>query len=168
MKGIVKTVLIVGALFVVGMVGLKTMDMIRADSTSHARQGHWTVDDFGREHFVPAVSPGVAVAVLPGQPAIADEVWPVDTSTQWGAPAQIQVNVHDSWIDAASSFAGVILLIGMIAILFIVIRSMRRGRTANPSDETALIHELARRAQDLAQRMEALETILLDRTRATR
>jgi hypothetical protein len=85
-----------------------------------------------------------------------------------GQPAQVQVNLHDSWIDAASPFVGIILLFGTPAIIFIVIRFMRRGRVAAPSDESALVHELARRAQDLSQRMEALETILLDRTRTAR
>jgi len=88
--------------------------------------------------------------------------------SNWARPAQIQVNVHDSWIDTAGSFAGLIILFGLPAIIFIVIRFMRRGRSITVSDETALVHELARRAQDLSQRMEALETILLDRTRATR
>ncbi len=83
-------------------------------------------------------------------------------SEPWGQPAQVQVN------GIVAPFTGLILFAGMLAILFLVIRSMRRGRTANPSDEPALVHELARRAQDLSQRMEALETILLDRTRTAR
>ncbi len=83
-------------------------------------------------------------------------------------PAHVQVNVHDSGLDSVGSFAGSILFLGILAIVFIVILSMRRSRVIAPSDETALVHELARRAQDLSQRMEALETILLDRTRATR
>ena len=93
---------------------------------------------------------------------------PHSVPANWNQPAQVQVNVHDSWIDAASPFVGIIILFGMPAIIFIVIRSMRRGKATAPSDDSALVHELARRAQDLSQRMEALETILLDRTRAAR
>ena len=110
--------------------------------------------------------------VAPPEPAarLAQAVGPVVApprakhyaSEPWGQPAQVQVN------GIVAPFTGLILFAGMLAILFLVIRSMRRGRTANPSDEPALVHELARRAQDLSQRMEALETILLDRTRAAR
>lgn len=93
---------------------------------------------------------------------------PVNASTQWGEPAQVQVNVHDSWMDGAESFTGVILLFGLPAITLVVILAMRRRKLAGSSDDPELVHELARRAQDLSQRMEALETILLDRTRVTR
>lgn len=68
----------------------------------------------------------------------------------------------------AGSLVGLSLFIATLAVIFIVIRSMRPRGANNVSDDSALVHELARRAQDLSQRMEALETILLDRTRATR
>jgi phage shock protein B len=113
-------------------------------------------------------------AVKPPEPAsrVAEVVGPVVAppranhyaSTSWGQPAQVQVNGPG----IVAPFTGLILFAGMLAILFIVIRSARRGRVAAPSDESALVHELARRAQDLSQRMEALETILLDRTRTAR
>ena len=93
---------------------------------------------------------------------------PRSVETAWARPAQVQVNVRDSRIDTALSFAGLILLVGTLAILATVIRSARRGRATTPSDDSLLVHELARRAQEMSQRMEALETILLDRTRAAR
>lgn len=86
----------------------------------------------------------------------------------WSAPAQIHVNARTSWLDIAGTFAGALLFVGMFAILIFAVRAMRSGRANNVSNESALVHELARRAQEMSQRMEALETILLDRTRATR
>jgi phage shock protein B len=89
-------------------------------------------------------------------------------------PEPVQHSVQSSWgqVEQVSVLGfriavlatGILLLFGIPTLLFIVIRSMRRGRVAAPSDESALVHELAQRAQDLSQRMEALETILLDRS----
>jgi hypothetical protein len=93
----------------------------------------------------------------------------VYASTSWDQPARVQTIIHESEERTVHySFVGVILLLGILLIFFVIVRSILRGKALGPSDDTALIHELARRAQDLSQRMEALETILLDRTRATR
>ncbi len=116
----------------------------------------------------------VGPVVAPPEPAarLAQAVGPVVApprakhyaSESWGQPAQVQVNGPG----ILPPFTEVFRLAGMLAMLFIIVRFMRRRRVAAPSDESALVHELARRAQDLSQRMEALETILLDRTRTAR
>jgi phage shock protein B len=66
-------------------------------------------------------------------------------------------------------FGPPLVTIALVPFFAIVHYNLRYKHKGNQTpDETALVHELARRAQDLSQRMEALETILLDRTRATR
>lgn len=155
----------VAVLGVVGLVGLSVMSIVAAlvlgRSASH--------------QVVPGVLQVPArTAVVGGIERGVPDVFnvPVETprslATEWARPAQVQVNVRESWIDTALSFAGLILLVGMLAILAIVIRSARRGRAATPSEDSLLVHELARRAQEMSQRMESLETILLDRTRTAR
>lgn len=95
--------------------------------------------------------------------------WPViEPPAKWDQPARVQVEVHESWVDGASNFAGILILFGLPAFIFVVLFAMRRKKSVHPSDEGVLVHELVRRAEDLSQRMEALETILLDRTRVTR
>ncbi len=162
MNGFLKFALGVAVLGVVGLVGLSVMSIVAtlvfSRSASH--------------RVVPGEEvPARAVAVSDVDRGVYDTfntpaMVPHSVPANWSQPAQVQVTVHESWIDAASPFVGIILLFGMPALIFIVIRSMRRGRATAPSDESALVHELARRAQDLSQRMEALETILLDRTRS--
>ncbi len=164
MNGFLKFALGVAVLGVVGLVGLSVMSIVATLVFSRSAS-HRVVS--GEE------VPARAVNVSDVERGVYDTfnapaLEPPRVPANWSQPAQIHVNVHDSWIDAASPFLGVIILFGMPALIFIVIRSMRRGRVAPHSDESALVHELARRAQDLSQRMEALETILLDRTRAAR
>lgn len=171
MNGFLKFALGVAVLGVVGLVGLSVMSIVATLVFSRSAS-HRVVP--GEE--VPALVE--SQPVFPRDQAQAEReyaellAWagPDDSApaSRPGQPAQVQVNVHESWIDAASPFVGIIILFGMPALIFIVIRSMRRGRATAPSDESALVHELARRAQDLSQRMEALETILLDRTRTAR
>lgn len=161
----------VAVLGFVGLVGLSVMSIVAALVLGRSSSHQLVASD-----EVPALVE--SQPVFPRNQAQAEResaellAWagPDDSAraSQSGQLAQVQVTVHESWIDAASPFVGIILLFGMPAIIFIVIRSMRRGRATIPSDDTALVHELARRAQDLSQRMEALETILLDRTRAAR
>lgn len=55
------------------------------------------------------------------------------------------------------------VLLAFLALLLVALR-FAPSRKVDPSVDTVLVHELARRAQDLSQRMEALETILLDRS----
>ena len=162
MSGFLKFAIGVAVLGAVGLVGLSVMSMLWVFAVS---EPHIRVVA-GEE--VPVRTVDLSEIEREYGTFIARAEVPRSVQTSWGTPAQIQVNVHDSWIDTAGNFAGVILLIGMIAIAVVVIRSVLRGKAASPSDETALVHELARRAQDMTQRMEALETILLDRTRATR
>ena len=145
MNGFLKFALGVAVLGVVGLVGLSVMSIVVALVAGQAEPRR----TFERNQ---------AQAELEYAESIA---FATDGS---GPPAQVRVNVGSTWFDGAVSFVGLILLFGTPAIIFIVIRSMRRGRVAAPSDESALVHELARRAQDLSQRMEALETILLDRS----
>ncbi len=156
MRKMIKLAFGLAALGFVGLIGLSTMSMLWAIAAPHPRH-----------HPVAEEMPPLAVAVAPDQPAIADDVWPVDTSTQWGAPAQENVNYapylypHLSWFEVFVRSAATFLV--LVMVLFIILR-FARPRRITPSDESALIHELARRAQDLSQRMEALETILLDRS----
>ena len=163
MRKMIKLAIGVAVLGFVGLIGLSTMSMLWAIAAPHPRHHP------------------VAVEQVPAQVADVSEIErsvydnfsapaqiPRAVESNWATPAQIQVNGRVTWFDIVGSFAGVVLLVGMLGILAIVIRSMRRGGATAPSDESALVHELARRAQDLSQRMEALETILLDRTRATR
>jgi len=164
MSKFLKFALGAAVLGVVGLVGLSVMSIVATLVFSRSAS-HRVVS--GEE--VPART----VAVSEVERGVYDTfnapaLVPHKVPANWSLPAQVQVNVHDSWIDAASPFVGMILLFGTPAIIFIVIRSMRRGKATAPSDESALVHELARRAQDLSQRMEALETILLDRTRTAR
>ena len=164
MNGFLKFALGVAVLGVVGLVGLSVMSIVATLVFSRSASHHVVSGEEvpARTVDVSEVEQGVYDTF--NAPALV----PHSVPANWNQPAQVQVNVHDSWIDAASQFVGLILLFGTPALIFIVIRSMRRGRVAAPSDESALIHDLARRAQDLSQRMEALETILLDRTRAAR
>lgn len=157
MNGFLKFALGVAVLGVVGLVGLSVMSIVATLVFSRSAS-HRVVP--GEE------MPARTVDVSEVERGVYDNfntpaLVPHPVQADWSQPAQVQVNVHESWI-------GIILLFGTPAIIFIVIRSMRRGRVAAPSDESALVHELARRAQDLSQRMEALETILLDRTRTAR
>lgn len=152
----------VAVLGVVGLVGLSVLSMV------------WVVvahDVHGRvvaSEEVPVRTVDMSEIEREYGSFIARAEVPLSAQPNWGTPAQIDVNVHDSWFAITETFIPLILLIGMLVIVAIVIGAMRRGKAASPSDETALVHELARRAQNLSQRMEALETILLDRTRATR
>jgi hypothetical protein len=84
------------------------------------------------------------------------------------ARVHVQTAYHESWAGYAGRSIGLILFMGLLLTAAIVVNFIQRGKAASPSDESAVVHELARRAQDLSQRMEALETILLDRTRAAR
>lgn len=163
MRKMIKLAIGLAALGFVGLIGLSTMSIL------------WSIVA-PRPFLYPVTGeqvPALAVDTQGIERAVRDAVdaelavaHPVEM--RWDQPARVQVNVHESWMDTAGSLAGVILLVGMLLVLAIVIRSILRARALAPSDDTALVHELARRAQDLAQRMEALETILLDRTRATR
>lgn len=163
MSGFLKFAIGVAVLGVVGLVGLSALSMV------------WVIvahDAHGRVVAVEEV-PARTVEVNEIERSVYDTFnapaeTPRSVQPNWGTPAQIEVNVHDSWFAITETFIPLILLIGMLVTVAIVIGAMRRGKSASPSDETALVHELARRAQDMTQRMEALETILLDRTRATR
>lgn len=157
MRKMIKLAIGLAALGFVGLIGLSTISMLWAIAAPRPFLYVMPGEEVpARTVEVSSVNRGI-IDTTGTSPA---EVRP-SVQTTWGKPAQIPVNVPESWI-------GVILLFGMPAIIFIVIRSMRRGRATAPSDESALVHELARRAQDLSQRMEALETILLDRTRTAR
>ena len=163
MRKMIKLAIGVAVLGFVGLIGLSTMSMLWAIAAPHPRHHEVAMEQ------VPALAVDrreIDRAVrdaIKAEPALTHPV-----EVRWDQPARVQINVHESWMDGAESFTGIIILFGLPAIIFIVILAMRRRKSAKPSDETALVHELARRAQDLAQRMEALETILLDRTRATR
>ncbi len=145
MNGFLRFALGVAVLGVVGLVGLSVMSIVIALVAGQAEPRR----TFERNRAQAELEYAESLAIA------------TDGS---GQPAQVQINLHESWIDSASPFVGIIILFGLPAIIFIVLRSMRRGRVAAPSDESALVHELARRARDLSQRMEALETILLDRS----
>lgn len=156
MNGFLKFTLGVAVLGVVGLVGLSVMSIVVALIASQAEpqrvfpRGQAEAE---REYAEALAIAGPDHATPPPHP---------------GQLATVLVSVHDSWIDMAGSLVGLSLFIATLAVIFIVIRSMRPRGANNVSDDSALVHELARRAQDLSQRMEALETILLDRTRATR
>lgn len=79
--------------------------------------------------------------------------------------------VPQSWLYIIHDIAGILggtsflMLIGLITFMF-AYPSRRQG--ASTVEEKEMMCLLAKQAQELTQRMEALETLLLDRTRATR
>ena len=86
-------------------------------------------------------------------------------SVHSGEVAWVQTNPSMTWLGVIVRTGG---LFFMFSLALIIALRFSRNPNSPLTDETALVHELARRAQDMTQRMEALETILLDRTRATR
>lgn len=143
----------VAVLGFVGLICLGVMSMIAARVFAHREAPGDALQQSVYKTF------NSAPAVIPPPP-------PVDPS--WERSVQVQVNSHSPIVDLVGLLGSFALLVAILGAVAIVMRYRRRGAVALPPDDTALVYELARRAQDLAQRMEALETILLDRTRAAR
>lgn len=78
-----------------------------------------------------------------------------------GEVAWVQTNPSMTWLGVIVRTGGLFFM--FLLALIIALRFSRRP-SSPPTDESALFQELARRAQDLSLRMEALETILLDRS----
>ena len=146
MSGILKFAGGVAVLGFVGLVGLSVLGIVTALVVGRA-ESHQVV-------------PGVEV---PARVENVDITYPM---TGYAGAHTVKDDSGIHIIFQAVFFTTIALV---LASAFIIVLRLTRGKhvSATP-DETALVHELARRAQDLAQRMEALETILLDRTRAAR
>jgi len=149
MKGILKTALIVGGLIFVGMLGLKSMGMIWIDSTPNSIPGHWTADESGRNHFVPDVV-GSRVAVV-----------------QQNSAAHATV-IHTTWASLAGLGIAVLLLCAMALFALLGLKKLIHGSEPRHGQDGAVVQELFHLGKSLEARMEALETILLDRTRTAR
>lgn len=170
MNGFLKFALGVAVLGVVGLVGLSVMSIVAtlvfSPSTNHhvvpgeeapARTAevqeieHATYRTFN-DSAEPARVGNVDVAYPVASYAVAHTV-----RDSFGVPSVF-----------VSIFFAFVVLIVLAGAFVLLLRITRAKHSSATPDETALVHELARRAQDLSLRMEALETILLDRTRTAR
>ena len=165
MSRFLKFALGVAVLGVVGLVGLGVLGIFIA--VPMASYTHEVNDDFVEE--VPArtvvvsdVDRGVHNLNAPAELARVENVDISYPMTDYAVAHTVKV----SSIFQVLLFTIVVLV--LVSAFVLLLRLTRAKHVSATSDDTALVHELARRAQDLSQRMEALETILLDRTRTAR
>ena len=168
MRKMIKLAIGLAALGFVELIGLSTMSMLWAIAAPHP----FLYPVAGEE--VPARTAEVQdiehVAYrtfnASAEPA---RVGNVDIAYPMTGYAVVNANSHFLGIPRVfiAMFFAVVALIVLVGAFVILLRLTRAKRAALPED-IELVHELSRRAQDLSQRMEALETILLDRARATR
>lgn len=151
MKGIVKLAVAIAALGLVGLLALSVLSMVVAIGAP------------AFTHVVPGeevyLAPSVAVQNVNN--AVIDDVFYNDIPGHGYAAPHVR---HTSWAEVvvASAVLGVILF--GLAIAALIALKMLRGRTpvAAPADGAEL-SALHRQAQSLTQRLEALETLLLER-----
>ena len=169
MRKMIKLAIGLAALGFVGLIGLSTMSMLWAIAAPHpfhrqvageevpARTAEvQDIEHVAYRTFNASAEPARVGNVDVAHPMTSYAVAHTVTDS-FGVPSVF-----------VSIFFAVVVLIVLAGAFVLLLRITRAKHASAPSDETALVHELARRAQDLSQRMEALETILLDRTRAAR